>query len=231
MSPPLAATVKSCGSTSQVPMRPCAAAVVMRAPLSTSTWAPLVSIAPPFPPVGALASSVPSTRTVPASMLPLSTILPARFSRFRASTIPVSLTTLASRLSRAPALIRTTPPSARITPPFAARLARTLWSICRRTMPASWNVSVMALPAPRATLPSWAVMRPVFTTRLPSSATEPPAAVVIVPALTTPADPPPLKVCVVAPGAAGASASAAATSPPTSTCAPRPKTMPFGLIK
>ena len=54
-------TVKSFGSTSQLPVRPRAAAVVTKALPATSTFAALVSMAPPLPLSGALASSFPPT--------------------------------------------------------------------------------------------------------------------------------------------------------------------------
>ncbi len=121
ISPPVGATVKSVGSMSQVPVRPLAAAVVTFAPFATSTTAPLVSIKPPLP-LGALASSVPPTLTVPAVMPPRSSIIPLRLSTVRASMMPVLLTTLASSAFFAPALMITKPPSASISCWFWARL-------------------------------------------------------------------------------------------------------------
>ena len=129
MSPPVAAIVKSTGSINQVPVLPAGAAVVMRAVSASLTCAALVSIKPPLPPLGALASSVPPTCVVPAAMPPNKTMLPAWFSTVRASMTPVLLTTLASSASCAPALISTRPPFARITPPLALWLSSTLWSI------------------------------------------------------------------------------------------------------
>ncbi len=54
-------TVKSCGSISQVPVVPRAAAVVIFAPLAMETRAADVSMNPPWPVLGALASNVPPT--------------------------------------------------------------------------------------------------------------------------------------------------------------------------
>ena len=114
ISPPVGATVKSCGSISQVPMRPRAAAVVTFASLATSTLAPLVSIKPPLPPPRALASIMPPTFTVPAVMPPKSSMVPLWLATVRASITPELLTTLASRVCCAPAVIMTKPPSASI---------------------------------------------------------------------------------------------------------------------
>ncbi len=71
--------VKSVGSTSHVPVLPVGAAVVMCAVSAISTWAPDVSMLPPLPPLGAEASSVPSTLTLPPSGLPSSLISPPWF--------------------------------------------------------------------------------------------------------------------------------------------------------
>src|ERR1700722_5158076 len=57
-SPPVGAMLKSVGSISQEPVRPCAAAVVILAEFATSTCAAEVSMKPPLAPLGALASSV-----------------------------------------------------------------------------------------------------------------------------------------------------------------------------
>ena len=94
MLPPLAATVKSFGSISQSPVLPPAAAVVTRA-APMSTWLALVSIKPPLPPCGALASSTPATCNLPCCMSPSSTIWPASpVARVCASITPVLLMTL-----------------------------------------------------------------------------------------------------------------------------------------
>ena len=70
MSPPVGAMVKSRGSMLYVPVLPAGAAVVMIAPSAILTFAAEVSIEPPSPPLGALASSVPVTSTAPLSMSP-----------------------------------------------------------------------------------------------------------------------------------------------------------------
>ena len=117
MSPPLAATVKSTGSISQLPLAPLWARVVMCASLATVTCAALVSMVPPLPPSGALASSVPPTLTLPLCMSPSSRMTPPTFCSVRASTMPLLLTTAAASASAAGAACaaRTTwPPSATI---------------------------------------------------------------------------------------------------------------------
>jgi len=126
---------------------------------------------PPLPPSGALASSRPPTWTAPAVMPPSSVMTPSWFSTVRASTTPVLFTTLASNAFFAPALMRTIPPSALISPPLSARLASRLWSTCILTRLVPLKVSVAALPAPSATVPRRAAMVPWLLTVLPSSAT------------------------------------------------------------
>ena len=69
-------TVKSCGLISQVPVVPDGAAVVRITPLAMFTRAADVSIDPPFPPVGAEASKVPATFSVPLCVPPSSLIVP-----------------------------------------------------------------------------------------------------------------------------------------------------------
>ncbi len=174
-SPPLACTVKSFGSINHEPVKPFAACVVILKSLLTLTLAALVSMAPPLPPLGAEASSVPPTFTVPAVIPPNSVIVPVcslpRFCTVRASITPVLLTTEASSELAAPAVITIVPPSARIKPPFSARLFKTLWSTCMCTRLLPLKVSVTALPAPSPTVPNCAVTVPWLLTWLPNSAT------------------------------------------------------------
>ena len=157
-------------------MAPFVASVVTLAPSPIRTWPALVSTKPPLPWAGAEASSVPPTLTVPALMPPSSVMVPAAsvppLRTVRASTTPVLLTTEASSESAAPAFMTTAPPSARSRPPFSARLSSTLLStcMCTRLLPLA-KVSVTALPAPRSTVPSCAVIVPWLATWLPSSAT------------------------------------------------------------
>ena len=100
-SPPVLATTMSYGSMSQVPASPCGAALVTWTSGAIRTAAPLVSIAPPWPPSGALASRVPPTSTRPSCMSPSSTIWPCRpVASVRASIVPVWLITV---LTRSPA--------------------------------------------------------------------------------------------------------------------------------
>ena len=68
--------VKSCGSISQVPLCPEIAAVVTLASLAMRTFAADVSIKPPLPPLGALASIVPFTLTLPSCIPDINLMLP-----------------------------------------------------------------------------------------------------------------------------------------------------------
>ena len=61
---------------SQVPVVPLGAAVVILALLAMLTFAEEVSITPLSPPLGALASSVPETLTVPSCISPISLMVP-----------------------------------------------------------------------------------------------------------------------------------------------------------
>src|SRR5471030_1934510 len=89
---PVAETVKSWGSISQLPVTPKGAAVVIFAWSVTFTLAAEVSIKPPSPPLGALASKVPLTFTSPFCISPIRLIVPLRLSRVRASMMPELLT-------------------------------------------------------------------------------------------------------------------------------------------
>ena len=103
---------------------------------------------PPLPPFGALASSVPPT-LLPAAMPPSRVMTPSWFSTVRASITPVLLTTLASKVSFAPAVMITMPPSARISCLFSARLFNTLWSTCMLTRLLPLKVSVDGAARPQ----------------------------------------------------------------------------------
>ena len=110
---------------------PAAPEVLTVAPESSPTLSPNSLIAPPVSPAFIPeASSVPCTVTVPDAESASRTIVPLWLPTVRASITPVLLTTLARRESLAPALMRTTPPSDWIRPPFSARLLSTPWSIC-----------------------------------------------------------------------------------------------------
>ena len=171
MSPPLAAMVKSVGSTSHVPLLPPAALVVIAVPSATCTCAPEVSMKPPLPPAGALASSVPPAFTVPASMPPSRVMTPSCSATVRACTVPALLTTLSISEARAPAVISTLPPSATISWRFSTRLRMVFASTTRCIRWLSAKVSVIAVPPPSATVPSCARIVPWLETVLPSSAT------------------------------------------------------------
>ena len=97
---PPAPMVKSCGSISQVPVRPDRASVEIRTPSAMRTFPADVSMKPPSPPSGALASRTPPTLTVPLAMSASSRIVPSRAPTVRAWITPVLLTTV---FSRAPA--------------------------------------------------------------------------------------------------------------------------------
>ncbi len=75
---PPAPMVKSSGSMLQTPVSPMGAAVVTLAPSAMLTIAAEVSITPPSPPSGALASSVPATFTAPLCMSPIRLMEPLR---------------------------------------------------------------------------------------------------------------------------------------------------------
>jgi hypothetical protein len=85
-----------------------------------------VSIEPPLPPFGALASSVPPTFTVPAVMPPTRVMTPLWFSTVCACTMPLLLTALASNAFLAPAVMITWPPLATSSWRFSARLFKVL---------------------------------------------------------------------------------------------------------
>ena len=110
--PPIADIVKSVGSIIQLPILPLIASVVIFALSAILTCDALVSIFPPFPPLGALASNVPLILLVPAVVPASKVITPFLFCNVCAEITPVLLTTLANKLFLAPALIMTAPPSA-----------------------------------------------------------------------------------------------------------------------
>ena len=113
ISPPEAATVKSCvGSIAHAPVLPYVARVSIFAPSAILTAAPEVSTEPPSPLSGAEASSVPLTAVVPTLISESSTIFPALFSSVRARTMPVLFTAALVRSLAACALITAMPPSA-----------------------------------------------------------------------------------------------------------------------
>ncbi|MCY1167072.1 hypothetical protein D9M73_70290 [compost metagenome] len=126
---PVAEIVKSLGSISHLPVLPAEANVVTRTLSATLTWAALVSMKPPSPPLGALASSVPPTLTVPVCISPISRMRPALFCIVFASMTPVLLTVAVVRLSMALADSSTWPPSAWISCLFSASALIAPWSM------------------------------------------------------------------------------------------------------
>ncbi|MNM69040.1 hypothetical protein D3C81_806240 [compost metagenome] len=177
--------VKSVGSINHVPVLPFWAAVVTLAVSATCTWAPLVSMKPPSPPWGALASRVPSTCTVPPSKLPNRTILPSFSPSVRAWITPVLLITVLSRASPAWAVSSTWPPSALISWWFSTKASTMASSTCTLSRPLPAKSRVMALPAASATLPWLATITPWLLTVPPSRAMAPPALVLSEPWLIT----------------------------------------------
>ncbi len=120
-SPPEGAMLKSVGSMVQVPFLPFAASEVTTLPSATFTRAALVSIMPPLPPLGALASSVPPTCTTPLLMSDSSRICPPWFCSVRAWITPLLLTTAWVSASAALAVKTTVPPSALMPPALATK--------------------------------------------------------------------------------------------------------------
>ena len=160
------------GSISQLPVRPLLAAVVIFKSSARFTEPAEVSINPPSPPFGALASSLPPTSIL--SLVPPSRrILPFLPTlSVCASTTPVFLMTVRLKDSAAFAVSRIVPPSERIAPPFSIRASRIPSSIWSLTTPP--RSSVTLLPAPRATVPPWALMVPSFEILAAIMTTSPP---------------------------------------------------------
>ena len=168
---PPAPMMKSCGSISQVPTRPCGAAVLTRTSSRMLTRAADVSIKPPLPPLGALASSVPLTFSVPVCISPSRKISPLRLPMACACITPVLLTTLCNSSPTACADINTRPPSARTMPPFSTSAFTAPWEMDKFSRPSPLTSKVMALPAASTTLPNLAEITPWLLMLLPSSAT------------------------------------------------------------
>ncbi len=231
MLPPLAAMVKSLGSISQVPLWPLAALVVMRALLATVTWAAEVSMKPPLPPAGALASRVPPTCVSPCSMSAINRMRPSRAAMERAWIVPVLATTLADRASAALPVMIAWPPSATISCLFSMRVLTVAGSTATWSRPLAPASRVIRSPAAITTLPSRAVTMPSLLTVGASRATRPPSAAVISPWLTMPPLAP-LREKTALPARKSASVidRVEATSPPTSTWLPLPNSTPFRLI-
>ena len=154
-----------------MPVKPLGAAVVTFSASSMFTCAAEVSIKPPLPPVGALASSVPAALTVPLCMSPSNLIVPLRVSIVCASITPVLLTTVFSKSPAAWAVSTTLPPSARIMPPLLTKAPTAPALTATLSKPSPATSSVMARPAARATEPRRAWIVPSFDTLAPSKAT------------------------------------------------------------
>ncbi|KLN54529.1 hypothetical protein VPARA_44510 [Variovorax paradoxus] len=166
-----ALTVKSVGSTSQVPVLPVSDSVLTFAPPATCTCAPLVSMKPPSWAPLAEASSVPATLTVPPLRPPSSRMVPPAASMPLASITPSLLTTVFSSASLALAVRITVPLSARISPLFSARAFRVPSSTCTDSSRLPLKSSVILSPAASAAVPLAVVMVPLLLACLPNRAT------------------------------------------------------------
>jgi hypothetical protein len=154
-----------------MPVMPDRAKVETLALSATLTVAADVSMKPPLPPTGALASSVPARLTVPVFMSPSSMIVPPRFCNVRASTMPVLLTAVWSRSPAPCAVITTLPPSARISPPLRTSAPTAPLSTATLSSPSPATSSVIASPPASTTVPKFALIVPPLPTFAPSSAT------------------------------------------------------------
>ena len=168
---PPAPMVKSAGSISQVPAAPDGASVVMRVAAAMFTVRAEVSMKPPSPPSGALASRTPATLTVPLCMSPSKRITPLRSPMVRAWITPVLLTTVLNRSPAPCAVITTRPPSACSMPPFWTRALAAPLSTTTLSKPSPATSRVMAAPDARAIVPRLAWIRPSLLTWPPNSAT------------------------------------------------------------
>ena len=112
------------------------------------------------PKLRAVVFNVPPTFVVPAAAPASNVITPFLFCNVFAEITPVLLTTLANKLSLAPALIMTAPPSAWINCLFSAKLFSVLVSTCICTRLLLSKVRVAALPAPKATVPKGELIVP-----------------------------------------------------------------------
>jgi len=166
------------GSIVQVPVAPDSAAVVMMALPPILTVLPEVSIAPPLPPWGALASSVPLTVVTPPCVSARRLITPFWLLRVWAWMTPLLLTADRSRALAAWAVINTRPPSAMITPPFSARAFSAPVSTVTPSRPLPARSRVTPFPAASTTVPSIAEIRPLLATWPPRRATNPPWALI-----------------------------------------------------
>ena len=164
MSPPELATVKSTGSTNQLPVLPLSAKVVMRTSLAIFTLPAEVSMKPASPPLGALASKLPPTSVTPEVMSPNSRMRPPLLAMVCACTVPLLRTTLPINTLALRAVITTKPPSALTTCLFSTKASITPWSICTAVRLCPLKTKVVLLPAAMATVPSWAMMTPSLRT-------------------------------------------------------------------
>ena len=189
---PPAPMVKSAGSISHVPVSPPGASVVMRVSVAIFTVPAEVSMKPPSPPSGALASRTPPTFSTPLGMSPKRRIVPLRSPIVRAWITPVLFTTVRSSSPAPWAVITTRPPSACIMPPFWTRAPAAPRSTTTLRRPSPATSSVIASPAARTMVPRLAWIRPSLLTWPPSRATYPPLAT-MAPWFSTAPEPEPVR--------------------------------------
>ncbi len=168
---PFGPMMKSCGSISQVPVVPVGASVETCDESAIETLAAEVSMKPPLPPFGALASRVPVRLSVPFCISPSSRILPPRVSIVCASITPLLLTTVPSSVPAPCVVSRTLPPFALMRPPLRTSAPTVPASTTTESSPSPATSSVIASPPASATVPRRAEIRPSFVTLPPSSAT------------------------------------------------------------
>ncbi|EFV85397.1 hypothetical protein HMPREF0005_04489 [Achromobacter xylosoxidans C54] len=244
---PLNAAEPSSGATPRLPSAisppPAAPDTSMAAPRATLTCSPVTTTLPPrSPALAPVASTVPATLTVPASP-PDSTILPFCVPTALALTMPSVLTTLSITPLTARAVIRTVPPSARITPLLATRAETGLPSASlgssltaevasKLSRPSPWKSTVTVLAPARATRPSLASITPELRTAGATSTARPLSLMLIVPSLTIMAlalDDGLSNLYLPARKSLSLMLAVVATRPPTSMRAPLPNSTPFGL--
>ena len=189
-------------------------------------------MAPPFPPFGALASSLPSTRVVPDVMSPINMMRPFLFAMVWACTVPLFFTRLPIKALALRAVINTKPPSAINMCLLSTKALTMPWSTSMDVKLLPLKTKVALLPAANEILPCWAMMMPSLRTSGASKATKPPIAACSLPWFTTLAWLllpeklllPDIKSSLLMP-------MVVTNRPPTSICDWGPKITPPGLTK
>ena len=231
-----ASIVRSVGSTSQVPVLPCAADVSTRTPVK-STTAPDVSTVPPSP-----GARVEDALRIPFAtrLCPIARIEPALPVLLDTSIVPPSVTlpavpvtvcafTLAGRLTMPRTAARASAVVSKAVLPSLLIMAVSGSATLRKPLPLRSKVA--RVTAPTTTRPAGAAISPLLATLPPSRPTKPPVAVVMVPALDT-APPLPSAMPLPAMNAASSIPSVDATNPrPTLTTPDLVIWMPLGLTR